>query len=86
MLGQMRDDAYGKLVGDLEGRRTDSIYVAVTDPDKLRATARNAGAKIEMELHDTPYGSRDFSCRDPEGNLWNFGTYWPNVTEKPLEG
>jgi uncharacterized glyoxalase superfamily protein PhnB len=38
-----------------------------------------------MELHNTDYGSRDFACRDPEGNLWSFGTYWPKVTEKPLD-
>ena len=84
MLGQARDDAYGKLVGDGSGRRTDSIYVAIDDPDALHARAKTAGAKIEMELHDTAYGSRDFACRDPEGNLWSFGTYWPKVHEKPL--
>ena len=86
MLGQSRDDEYGRLVGDLGGRRTDSIYVAVTDPDALHAKVKAAGAKIEMELHDTDYGSRDFACRDPEGNLWSFGTYWPKVTEKPPAG
>ena len=86
MLGQSRDDEYGRLVGDISGRRTDSLYVAVTDPDALHAKAKAAGAKIEMELHDTDYGSRDFTCRDPEGNLWSFGTYWPKVTEKPPAG
>ena len=86
MLGQCRDDEYGRLVGDIGGRRTDALYVAVNNPDALHAKAKAAGAKIEMELHDTDYGSRDFACRDPEGNLWNFGTYWPKVNEKPLEG
>ena len=86
MLGQCRDDEYGRLVGDIGGRRTDALYVAVNNPDALYAKAKAAGAKIEMELHDTDYGSRDFACRDPEGNLWNFGTYWPKVNEKPLEG
>ena len=86
MLGQSRDDEYGKLVGDPGGRRTDSLYVAVTDPDALHARAKAAGARIEMELHNTDYGSRDFACRDPEGNLWSFGTYWPKVTAKPLPG
>ncbi|MBR1205399.1 MULTISPECIES: hypothetical protein [unclassified Bradyrhizobium] len=38
----------------------------------------------EMELRDTDYGSRDFACRDPEGNLWSFGTYWPKAHKKPL--
>ena len=84
MLGQSRDDEYGKLVGDLAGRRTDAVYVAVEHPDALYARAKSAGARIEMELHTTDYGSRDFACRDPEGNLWSFGTYWPKTSEKPL--
>ncbi|MDP1584135.1 MAG: VOC family protein [Bradyrhizobium sp.] len=86
MLGQSRDDEYGRLVGDIGGRRTDSLYVAVTDPDALHARVKASGAKIEMELHDTDYGSRDFACRDPEGNLWSFGTYWPKASEKPQAG
>jgi uncharacterized glyoxalase superfamily protein PhnB len=84
MLGQARDDDYSKMVGDLGGRRTDAIYVAVSDPDAQHARVKAAGAKIEMELHDTHYGSRDFACRDPEGNLWSFGTYWPKTHEKPM--
>jgi uncharacterized glyoxalase superfamily protein PhnB len=86
MLGQDRENDYGKLVGDIKGRRTDAIYVAVEDPDALYASVKASGAKIEMELHDTDYGSRDFACRDPEGNLWSFGTYWPKAAEKPLPG
>jgi uncharacterized glyoxalase superfamily protein PhnB len=81
MLGQDRDDAYGALVGDRSGRRTDALYVAVTDPDALHARLATAGATIVRPLHDTDYGSRDFACRDPEGNLWSFGTYWPKVGE-----
>ncbi|HUG63461.1 MAG TPA: VOC family protein [Methylomirabilota bacterium] len=81
MLGQARDDDYGRLVGDPRGRRTDALYMAVDDPDDLYARAKAAGATIEMELRDTDYGSRDFACRDPEGNLWSFGTYWPKATD-----
>lgn len=84
MLGQRRDDAYGRLVGDPAGRRTDSLYLAVDDPDALHARLQAAGAAIVMPLHDTDYGSRDFACRDPEGNLWSFGTYWPKAVEPPL--
>ncbi|KRQ92653.1 glyoxalase [Bradyrhizobium jicamae] len=84
MLGQSRDDEYGKLVGDIGGRRTDAIYVAVDDPDSLHARVKAASGRIEMELRDTDYGSRDFACRDPEGNLWSFGTYRPSTDEKPL--
>ncbi len=85
MLGQNRDDEYSTMVGDLAGRRTDAIYVVVDAPDALFVKVKASGAKIEMEPHDTHYGSRDFACRDPEGNLWSFGTYWPKTTEKPLQ-
>lgn len=84
MLGQHRNNEYGELVGDLHARRTDAIYVAVDDPDALHARVEAGGGKIEMTPHDTDYGSRDFTCRDPEGNLWAFGTYWPKLNDKPL--
>ncbi len=79
MLGQERDDAYGALVGRAGGRRTDALYLAVPGADSLHDRLRDAGAPIEMALQDKPYGSREFCCRDPEGNLWCFGTYWPKA-------
>jgi uncharacterized glyoxalase superfamily protein PhnB len=39
--------------------------------------ARAAGADVARELTDMDYGSREFSARDPEGNVWTFGTYDP---------
>jgi uncharacterized glyoxalase superfamily protein PhnB len=50
-------------------------YVVTGQPDALYERARAAGAEITAEPHDTDYGSRDFSARDPEGNRWSFGTY-----------
>jgi len=50
-------------------------YVVTDQPDALCERARAAGAEITAEPHDTDYGSRDFSARDPEGNRWSFGTY-----------
>lgn len=41
--------------------------------------ARAAGATIEMELAEKEYGGADYTARDPEGNLWTFGTYVPEV-------
>ncbi len=38
-----------------------------------RATA--AGAVIVREMRDEDYGSTGFSARDPEDNIWSFGTY-----------
>lgn len=52
-------------------------YIAVEDPDALYRRAVAAGAEIPLEPVDTDYGSRDFTLRDLEGNLWSFGTYRP---------
>lgn len=56
-----------------------SAYVA--DPDAHHATAKAAGAEIVTEPHDNPgYPGRSYDARDPEGNVWNFGSYDPWVT------
>jgi uncharacterized glyoxalase superfamily protein PhnB len=57
------------------------LYCAVDDVDSLYERVRGAGGDIALEITDTDYGSRDFTVRDPEGNLWAFGTYRPRVTE-----
>ncbi|GAA2401835.1 VOC family protein [Nonomuraea africana] len=54
------------------------IYVAVDDPDAHHDRALAAGATITMELTEQPYGSREYACKDPEGNSWFFGTYRPS--------
>jgi uncharacterized glyoxalase superfamily protein PhnB len=54
---------------------TGAMYVVCEDPDALFERATAAGAEVVMGLTDTDYGSRDFAVRDPEGNLWSFGTY-----------
>jgi len=53
------------------------VYCGVDEVEALHDRARDAGAEIALELTDTDYGSRDFTVRDPEGNLWAFGTYRP---------
>jgi uncharacterized glyoxalase superfamily protein PhnB len=77
MVGQQRED--GRLGGEAPRplASTISLYITVPDPDAHHATAREAGATVVRELEDTDYGSREYSVRDPEGNLWSFGTYDP---------
>ena len=53
----------------------DSVYVVCTDPVALFERATKAGAEVVRGLVDEDYGSRGFTVRDPEGNLWSFGTY-----------
>lgn len=57
-----------------------SAYVVVSDPDALHDRAEAAGAEIVQGPTDQDYGSRDFAARDPEGNLWFFGTYDPRAS------
>ena len=85
MLGSDRDDDFGRMVGAPEAgkRLTLTIYVAVDDADAHHDRAVAAGAEIVMPLTDQEYGSRDYLCRDPEGQLWCFGTYWPKADEAP---
>jgi uncharacterized glyoxalase superfamily protein PhnB len=56
-----------------------SLYVVVDDSDAHHERAKEAGATIERELTDQDYGSREYTARDPEGNLWSFGTYRPQT-------
>ena len=81
MLGTAKNDEYGRLVGDPSAKRTDAIYIAVDDIIPIHARAVSAGSEIAQAPYDTPYGSREFSCRDTEGNLFSFGTYWPKAAD-----
>lgn len=79
MCGDIKDDAYDEMVGKPSGKGGRSLYVAVDDVDVMFRRAREAGAEILREPVDRDYGSREFICRDPEGNVWSFGTYWPKT-------
>ncbi|PSL00167.1 putative glyoxalase superfamily protein PhnB [Murinocardiopsis flavida] len=52
------------------------LFVVVDDPDAHCDRTRAAGAEIVVAPTDQEYGSREYVARDPEGNLWGFGTYW----------
>ena len=80
MLGSARDDEFGKLQKTpkaVGGVGTQSAYVIVADADSHYARAVAAGATVVYAIRDEDYGGRGYSCRDPEGHLWNFGTYDP---------
>jgi uncharacterized glyoxalase superfamily protein PhnB len=85
MLGPVKGgDGFGRLMaqpGEVGGRETQCAYLICADPDALHAQALAAGAHIVMPLKDEDYGGRGFSCRDPQGHLWNFGSYDPWAAE-----
>ena len=59
------------------GGTSGGVYLVVADPNAHHARARAAGAEVVRPLETMDYGSREYSCRDLEGNLWSFGTYRP---------
>jgi uncharacterized glyoxalase superfamily protein PhnB len=71
MLGSVRQGVAAT------GGRAGGIYVVVADVDGHAQRARAAGAELTREPYDTDYGSREYAARDPEGNVWHFGTYQP---------
>ena len=50
------------------------LVVFVDDVDTHYHHAKSAGAIIDSSATDQPYGQREYSARDPEGNLWYFAT------------
>ena len=71
MLGSVRSDG---LLGE-QHAGVASVYVVTDEPDALFTRATAAGAEVVRELRDEDFGSRSFTVKDPEGNLWSFGTY-----------
>ena len=79
MLGSVKDSEYSKLLvrpADAGGV-TMSVYVVVDDADAHFARAKAAGATIVRKPITQNYGGRDYTCKDPEGHVWSFGTYDP---------
>ncbi len=56
---------------------TGSTYVVTDELDRVYAAARKADTILVRDMREEDYGggSRGFSVRDPEGNLWSFGDY-----------
>jgi uncharacterized glyoxalase superfamily protein PhnB len=88
MLGPDGDDSdYGRLIrrpDEVGGYNTQSIYVLVPGIDAHYARAVKEGAEILMDLKPQDYGGKLYTCRDPEGHVWNFGSYDPWAP--PAEG
>lgn len=81
MLGQSAPDEFGRIVGEPEGQGGRATYVAVEHLDELYRRVEASGVQIDEPPTERAYGSREFTCRDPEGNVWFFGTYWPQANE-----
>jgi uncharacterized glyoxalase superfamily protein PhnB len=80
MVGAVRASAFDKLMkqpDEIGGAETQVCYLFVADPDAHCIRAAAAGAEIVFHVEDRGNGGSSYTCRDPEGHLWNFGTYNP---------
>lgn len=82
MLASAHDEAvrdrYGWVTPEEAGGVTQSLYVVVANPDAHHARAVEHGAEIIQPPHDNDdYPGRGYEARDPEGNVWSFGSYDP---------
>ncbi len=74
------DTAFGKMLNlpkNLNGHNTQTSYFIIEHVDEHYKNSKANGAEIVMEIKDEDYGGRGYSCKDPEGNIWSFGSYNP---------
>jgi uncharacterized glyoxalase superfamily protein PhnB len=84
MLGAVQGfdiDRYMRQPDDIGGAETQCCYYVVGDLDAHYDRARAAGCKIVIDRTTRANGTRAYTCRDPEGHLWCFGTYDPWHTQ-----
>ena len=80
MLASAADNEFGRLIkqpDEQDGTETQSPYIIVSDADEVYARVKDQGWRIVLDIEDADYGGRGFSCLDPEGHLWNVGSYHP---------
>jgi uncharacterized glyoxalase superfamily protein PhnB len=77
MLGDNTEGEFAKIAPP---PGSGANYLVVEDADAAHERAAAAGAEIVIPPADQDYGSRDFTARDSEGNLWSCGTYRPSVS------
>ena len=79
MLGSSQGSEFDGIVrpSTPDGTLTQSAYIVVEDVKALYERVKAAGANIVMDLVEQHYGGSLFAVRDPEGQLWNVGSYNP---------
>ena len=78
MVGSTRPEQQWVSPLDLTGVNQ-TLCLTIPDPDAHYARSTAAGATVVIPLQDHDYGSRDYTVRDIEGNVWTFGTYTPGA-------
>jgi uncharacterized glyoxalase superfamily protein PhnB len=84
----MLSDPYPEMdvVSPLElGGTTTTLHLTLPDVDAVFSRAAAAGATIEREPTDQPYGLRSMTLRDPFGHRWMVGTPIGSPTTEEIQ-
>ena len=85
MIGREWAD-WTRSPASLGGKNTQRIHVRIERGiDEHCARARQAGAKIIMELADQFYGDRTYVATDLEGHYWTFSQPVRNASREEME-
>ncbi|MBO0765202.1 MAG: VOC family protein [Hyphomicrobiaceae bacterium] len=87
MVAPIEDTVFGKLLvqpDEIGGVETQICYLYVANARAHHARAKAAGAVIIIDPEHESNNGRGYSCRDPEGHVWNFGTYDPWQKKRSL--
>ena len=68
------------------GGMTQMLMVYVDSVDEHYERARQAGARIVMELKDQPWGDRRYEALDLEGHRWYFAEHVRDVPAEEWKG
>lgn len=87
MVAPIEDTPFGKLMvqpDEIGGVETQVCYLCIANARAHYKRAKAAGAVILLDPDNETNRGRGYSCRDPEGHVWNFGTYDPWTSQPRL--
>lgn len=76
----LRNARVGQLTPAQLGYGTQSLTVFVDDVDAHYSRAKQAGATIVEQLHETEYGERQYAAVDLDGHHWLFAKHARDVS------
>lgn len=83
-------DAVMRQPDEIGRAATQCCYLVIANADGHYRRAMRAGAELVHDGQSDSDGRRGYTCRDPEGHLWSFGTFdpWRNhaASQKPEPG
>lgn len=80
MIGTQSDTSFDEFITlpkSISGKNTITPYIVIKEIEAHYKHSKANNANIVIELREEAYGGKYYACKDPEGYLWNFGSYDP---------